>query len=210
MPLQRRNQFRLFLAITLTVTGILSLVFRSHLAPMAEKLICTQVDNQASDVINAAIAQMLSVGEISYEKMISIDKDRQGNVTAVRTNVAEINRLKTSVLAQADRMLTGLSTEELSIPVGSVIFPEFFSGKGPFVPVRVIAVRSSDAVFRNEFEQAGINQTLHRITIDIHVRVTVLTWSGTLEIPVDSAVLAAETVIVGTVPTTYFGMEDRP
>jgi hypothetical protein len=107
-------------------------------------------------------------------------------------------------------MLTGLSTEELSIPVGSVIFPEFFSGKGPFVPVRVIAVRSSDAVFRNEFEQAGINQTLHRITIDIHVRVTVLTWSGTLEIPVDSAVLAAETVIVGTVPTTYFGMEDRP
>ena len=210
MPLQRRNQFRLFLAITLTVTGILSLVLRSHLAPMAEKLICTQVDNQASDVINAAIAQMLSVGEISYEKMISIDKDRQGNVTAVRTNVAEINRLKTSVLAQADRMLTGLSTEELSIPVGSVIFPEFFSGKGPFVPVRVIAVRSSDAVFRNEFEQAGINQTLHRITIDIHVRVTVLTWSGTLEIPVDSAVLAAETVIVGTVPTTYFGMEDRP
>ena len=210
MPLHRRNQFRLVLAITLTVTGILSLVVRSHLAPMAEKLICTQVDNQASDVINAAIAQMLSVGEISYEKMISIDKDRQGNVTAVRTNVAEINRLKTSVLAQADRMLTGLSTEELSIPVGSVIFPEFFSGKGPFVPVRVIAVRSSDAVFRNEFEQAGINQTLHRITIDIHVRVTVLTWSGTLEIPVDSAVLAAETVIVGTVPTTYFGMEDRP
>lgn len=208
MTLQKRNQFRFILAITLSTMGILSLVFRSRLAPMAEELICTQVDNQASDVINAAIAERLSAGEIAYDRMVSIEKDRQGNVTAVRTNVAEINRLKTSVLAQVDHMLHNLSTEELSIPVGSVLFPEFFSGKGPFVPVRVLAVRSSDAVFRNEFSGAGINQTLHRITIDIHVRVTILTWTGTLEIPVDSAVLAAETVIVGTVPTTYFGMED--
>ena len=207
MSLKRRNRIRVFLAVCLILAGVSMLIFRSRLAPLAEELIQTQVDNQASDVINGAIGELIADGDIAYDRMITVEKDRQGNVTAVRTNVGEVNRLKTAVLERVDRMLTNLSTEELSVPVGSVILPELFSGEGPFVPVRVLAVRSSDAVFRNSFTSAGINQTLHQITIDIHVKVTILTWTGTVEVPVDSAVLVAETVIVGTVPTTYFGTE---
>jgi len=116
--------------------------------------------------------------------------------------------MKTNVLKRVDARLRNLSQEELSVPIGNVLLPELFSGQGPKIPVRVLAVRTSDAVFRNSFTDAGINQTLHQIYIDIHVVITVMTWSGTVEIAVDSAVLAAQTVIVGTVPTTYFGMED--
>ena len=207
MSLERRNRIRSLSAVILILFAIGMLLFRSRLAPMAEELIVTQVDNQASDVINAAIGELIANGDIAYDRMVTVEKDRQGNVTAVRTNVAEVNRLKTSVLERVDHMLTNLSTEELSVPVGSVLLPELFSGEGPFVPVRVLAVRSSDAVFRNSFTSAGINQTLHQITIDIHVKVSILTWSGNLEVPVDSAVLVAETVIVGTDTATYFGME---
>jgi len=207
MSLERRNRIRTLVTVTLILFAIGMLLFRSRLAPMAEELIVTQVDNQASDVINAAIGELIANGDIAYDRMVTVEKDRQGNITGVRTNVAEVNRLKTAVLERVDHMLTNLSTEELSVPVGSVLLPELFSGEGPFVPVRVLAVRSSDAVFRNSFTSAGINQTLHQITIDIHVKVSILTWSGNLEVPVDSAVLVAETVIVGTVPTTYFGME---
>ncbi len=207
MSLERRNRIRTLGALALILMGAMMLLFRSRLAPMAEELILTQVDNQASDVINAAIGELIADGNIAYDRMITVEKDHQGNVTAVRTNVAEINRLKAAVIERVDRMLTNLSTEELSVPVGSVLLPELFAGEGPFVPVRVLAVRSSDAVFRNSFTSAGINQTLHQITIDIHVKVSILTWTGNLEVPVDSAVLVAETVIVGTVPATYFGME---
>ncbi len=208
MSLRRRNQLRTIVALLLIGVSLVSLLFRTRLGPLAEELICTQVDNQASDVINAAIARQIEQGEIDYDRMVHIEKNAQGQVTAVRTNVAEINRLKTSVLQQVDSMLHTLSHEELSVPAGSVFLPELFSGQGPYVPVRIMAVRTSDAVFRNAFTDAGINQTLHQIIIDIHVTITILTWSGTMEIPVDSAVLAAETVIVGTVPTTYFGLED--
>lgn len=209
MSPEQRNRIRLCLAAILIFSGLVMLAFRTKLAPFAEKLILTQVDNQASDVINGAIGELIADGHIAYDRMITVEKDAQGNVTAVCTNVAEVNRLKTAVLERVDRMLKTLSTEELSVPVGSVILPELFSGEGPFVPVRVIAVRSSDAVFRNSFTGAGINQTLHQITIDIHVKVTILTWTGTVEVPVDSAVLVAETVIVGTVPTTYFETEAK-
>ena len=210
MTLEQRDRIRSILTVVLLLTVGLTLLFRLRLAPMAEQLIATQVDNQASDAINAAIDEQITSGEIDYARMITAEKDAQGNVTALHTNIAEINRLKTSILKRVDEKLENLSMEELSVPIGSVLLPELLSGRGPKIPVRVLAVRTSDAVFRSSFESAGINQTKHSITIDIHVVITILTWTGTREIAVDSAVVAAETVIVGTVPTTYFGMEELP
>lgn len=210
MTLAQRDRIRMILTVVLLLTVGLTLLFRLRLAPMAEQLIATQVDNQASDAINAAIDEQIVSGEIDYARMITIEKDAQGNVNALHTNIAEINRLKTSVLKRVDEKLENLSMEELSVPIGSVLLPELLSGRGPKIPMRVLAVRTSDAVFHSSFESAGINQTKHSITIDIHVVITILTWTGTQEIAVDSAVVAAETVIVGTVPTTYFGMEELP
>ena len=210
MTLAQRNRIRRIFAIVLLLTVGLTMLFRLRLAPMAERLMSTQVDNQASDAINAAIAEQIAAGEIDYARMITIEKDGLGNVTALRTNIAEINRLKTNVLQRVDEKLQNLSMEELGVPIGSVVLPELFSGRGPKIPVRVLAVRTSDAVFRSSFTGAGINQTKHSITIDVHVVITILTWTGTQEIAVDSSVVAAETVIVGAVPTTYFGMEELP
>ena len=206
----QRNRLRLIVAVTVIIISGLTLLFRIRLAPMAEQLIETQVDNQASDAINAAIADQIAEGEFDYDRMVTIEKDANGNVAAIRTNIGELNRLKTSVLKRMDEELEQLSMEQLGVPIGSVLLPELLSGRGPLVPVRVLAVRTSDASFRNSFQSAGINQTLHSIYIDIHVCITILTWTGTSEINVDSAVVAAETVIVGTVPTTYFGMEELP
>lgn len=208
MTLAQRHRLRMIFFTALVVITALTLLCRHELAPMAEKLIATKVDNQASDAINLAIGEQIAAGEIAYDRMVTVDKDLNGNVTAVRTNMEEINRLKSTVLLRVDEKLEQLSWEQLGVPIGSVLLPELFSGRGPDIPVRVLAVRTSDAVFRNEFSAAGINQTLHTVTIDIHVVITILTWTGTKDIAVDSAVIAAQTVIVGTVPTTYFGLEE--
>lgn len=207
MTLEQRNRFRALTAAGLLLVVFLTLLFRFRIAPMAERLIETQVDNQASAAINAAIRDRLAEGEIGYDRMVDLEKDAQGNVTAIRSNIGEINRLKTELLLSVDGALENLSTEELAIPAGSIFLPELFAGGGPEIPVRVLAARTSDAAFRNSFTDAGINQTLHSIFIDVHVNITVLTWTGTQEIAVTSSVVVAETVIVGAVPATYLGLE---
>ena len=53
-----------------------------------------------------------------------------------------------TLTARIDENLADLSVEELGIPVGSVVLPELFSGMGPRLVVRVLAVRTSDAAFR--------------------------------------------------------------
>ena len=208
MTLEQRNRLRKFLAWTVVIMAAISLLLRLWYAPLAKRMMDRQVDNQASDAINAAIAEQISAGDFDYDRMVTIEKDRNGCVTAIRTNMEEMNRLKTGVLMQIDRRLSNLSMEHMGLPVGSILFPDIFSGKGPEIPMAVLAVRTTDASFRSDFTDAGINQTLHSIWIDIQVNITVMAWTGTWEVTVDSSVIAAQTVIVGTVPTTYFGMED--
>ena len=210
MTFERRDKLRCTLAVVLTVIAALTLLIRLYLAPQAQRLIETQVSNQASAAINAAIAEQIAAGKLEYADMVTVEKDRNGAVTAIRTNMERINLLKTGILDCIDEKLDNLSLEELGVPIGSVLLPELFSGRGPLIPVRVLAVRTSDAIFRNDFSAAGINQTRHSIYIDIHVTVTILTWTGTHDVLVDATVAAAETVIVGTVPATYFGMEELP
>lgn len=210
MTLEQRDRFRLLAAAALVALVGFVMLLRVRFRPLADGLMQTQLDNQASSAINEAIQEQISDGEIDYDKMVTIEKDAAGNVTAMRANIGEINFLRTRILTRIDEKLMDLSIEELGVPVGSVVLPELFSGRGPNLPVRVIAVRTSEAAFRNEFQEAGINQTLHRIFFDIHVVVTILSLEGRQEIPVESSVLVAETVIVGQVPTTYIDMEELP
>ena len=198
MTFVQRNRLRAALAVLLAAVSVLVLLTRLHYAPVLAQLAALQLDNQASAAINDAVQD--------YDKLVELEKDTQGNVTAVRSNVAGLNRFRTALTARIDENLADLSVEELGIPVGSVVLPELFSGMGPRLVVRVLAVRTSDAAFRNRFSTVGINQTLHQIFIDIHVTVTILSLAGTQELAVDVTVLAAETVIVGNVPSTYIGL----
>lgn len=193
----------------LTALAVLTLLSRRLLLPVADELMLAQVNNEASDAVNRAIDGQIAAGELTYDRLVTLEKDEAGNVTAILSNMAEINRLKTGILFRIDECLEGLSVEELSVPVGSIFLPELFSGRGPSLPVRVLAVRSSDAEFRNDFSSAGINQTLHRIMLDVSVEVTILSWTGTHDVTVTSSVAVAETVIVGSVPTTYFTREEN-
>ena len=189
MTFVQRNRLRAALAVLLAAVSVLVLLTRLHYAPVLAQLAALQLDNQASAAINDAVQDTLTAEEITYDKLVELEKDTQGNVTA-----------------RIDENLADLSVEELGIPVGSVVLPELFSGMGPRLVVRVLAVRTSDAAFRNRFSTVGINQTLHQIFIDIHVTVTILSLAGTQELAVDVTVLAAETVIVGNVPSTYIGL----
>ena len=96
-----------------------------------------------------------------------------------------------------------LDTSDIGIPLGSLFLPELLSGKGPAIPVRILSIRNSDASFVSHFSQAGINQTLHQVTMDVSIDVAVLVLGETSSFTVESEVVVAETVIVGQVPTTY-------
>ena len=92
---------------------------------------------------------------------------------------------------------------DIGSPLGSLILPQFFSGKGPHIPVHILSIRNSDASFASNFSQAGINQTLHQLTMVVSIDVAMLVLGKTSGFTVTSEVVVAETVIVGEVPQTF-------
>ena len=179
-------------------------LFRYQYSDDIRSLAQTQVRNSTSDLINDAIDKQIDQGNIQYDRIIYFEKNLDGQITALKTNMEEVNRLKTSILNYVNDEILALDTSELSIPVGSLVLPEFFSGRGPGIPIQVISIRNSDGSFQSYFTEAGINQTIHQLIMEVVVDVTVLVLGEAEEFTVSSHVVVAETVIVGQVPNTFF------
>ena len=196
-----RVRFLAVLVTLLAVWGFLGL--RGRLRPVVRSLAKTQVINTASDLINDAILRQIMEGQIQYDRIVYFEKDLNGRITALKTNMAEVNRLKTETLNLINDEIMAQDSTSLGVSLGSIILPEFFSGKGPQIPVRIMAIRNSDANFQSEFTEAGINQTLQQLRMDVIVDVTILVLGQTETFTVSSQMVVAETIIVGDVPATY-------
>lgn len=192
-----------YLCIVTIICILLLLAFRFRYYKAIFSLARTQVTNSTSDLINDAIDRQIELGNIQYDRMIYFEKDLDGRITAVKTNMSEVNRLKTDILNLINDEILSLDTTNLGIPLGSLVLPEFFSGKGPNIPIKIISIRNSDASFSSSFSEAGINQTLQQLTMHVQVDVTVLVLGETESFTVTSEVVVAETIIVGQVPETY-------
>ena len=179
------------------------LMLRSRYRDVIRDLAETQVKNTTSDLTNDAIAKQIAEGIIQYDRIVYFEKDLDGRITALKTNMSEVNRLKTDILNLINDEILALDTSDIGIPLGSLFLPELFSGKGPSIPVRILSIRNSDASFASSFSQAGINQTLHQVTMIVSVDVAVLVLGQTSSFTVNSEVVVAETVIVGDVPSTF-------
>ena len=190
--------FFLFVLL-LAAFGLLRSKYRAVIRDLAE----TQVKNTTSDLTNDAIARQIASGDIRYDRIVYFEKDLNGGITALKTNMSEVNRLKTDILNIINDEILALDNSDIGIPVGSLILPEFLSGKGPAIPVHILSIRNSDAVFTSHFTQAGINQTLHQLIMEVSIDIAVLVLGSTSSFTVTSEVVVAETVIVGDVPQTY-------
>ena len=189
------------LAFVLLAVGFFYL--REQYRDVLQELAETQVKNTTSDLTNDAIAKQISDGVIQYDRIVYFEKDLDGRITALKTNIGEVNRLKTDILNIINDEILALDNSDIGIPIGSIFLPEFLSGKGPVIPVHILSIRNSDANFASHFTQAGINQTLHQVKMEVSVDVAVLVLGRTTSFTMNSEVVVAETVIVGDVPDTF-------
>ena len=200
---RRIRRILYFLLAAFLTVSLGFLMLRSRYRDVIRDLAETQVKNTTSDLTNDAIAKQIDEGIIQYDRIVYFEKDLDGRITALKTNMSEVNRLKTDILNLINDEILALDTSDIGIPLGSLFLPELFSGKGPSIPVRILSIRNSDASFASSFSQAGINQTLHQVAMIVSVDVAVLVLGQTSSFTVNSEVVVAETVIVGDVPSTF-------
>lgn len=197
------------LAAVLLVGGVLfyaSHTVRPYLQTMAE----ARAQTLAALAVSHAVEQELSAEEITYDDLVSFEKDNNGRINAVKTNTVKLNQLRAALSDSILEYMGQKDNSEVSIPMGNLINGDLFSGRGPNLVFRLVPVGSVGTDMENVFTSAGINQTRHQILLRVHVKVEVLLPVTTAFAEVDTSVCIAETVIVGDVPESFTNVENDP
>lgn len=81
------------------------------------------------------------------------------------------------------------------------------AGRGPSVKIKVSSIGNIDTDLKSEFSSKGINQTLHRVYLQVKCQIDILTPFDNISRDITNQVLLAENVIVGNIPETYYNLE---
>lgn len=162
------------------------------------KSISTKISNEQATIV---------MSKYKYEDLCTISKDNNGNITMIKANVIPINEIISDVAIKIQEEFNKTDNSNFSIRLGSFTGSRLLSGKGPKVNIKMSTIGNLDTDLKSEFSSAGINQTLHKMYLQVECNVIILTPFNTMEEKISNQVLLAEAVIVGTTPNTYYNFD---
>lgn len=196
---KRNAVFIILICIVLTVVFALNHALRMKLRDIA----VYKCKNSATDMINNSIQNTLDDLDFTYSDLVEINKNSENEITSVSCVSSKINSLKTNISNEINKGFENQDKNGFSIAVGTISGINLFSGVGPDITVHFEKEGSVKTNIKSSFSSAGINQTLHRIYIEVSSDIVAVAAAGTYKSSVETEFLLAETVIVGEIPERY-------
>ncbi len=204
----RRAFFKVFLALlALLLVFLSSVVFVDRrLKPTMLQIAEARARVIATRAINGAINEK-TVRSMRYEDLYSIKTDTRGKIVFMQPNTGEINRLASETTIQVQEALKSIADERIRIPLGQVLGSQLFASFGPWIQVKIVPIGTVETFVRDKYEQAGINQTRHKLYMEVLGTVKIVVPLITSNVVVRTEVPLTEGIIVGEVPQVYLGID---
>lgn len=193
------------LCLVLVLIGVLC-YFNYVINPVILSMSEIKVKSLTQKAVNQAVYEVVNSGPV-YDDMIKISRNSDGLVTLISADATEINRLARDLVKLSEVKLSEISERGISIPMGTFSGMPIFVGRGPDVKIRLIPIGVISCSFRSEFRAAGINQTNHRIYVNINSNVSVVMPTQNQNIATTTELLLAESIIIGSIPSTYLNSD---
>ena len=193
----------IFIAIFIFCT----VYFLKNIVPTVMDSSIAQVRAITTNAINLAATTVIN-GGLTYDELFEVKKDNNGKITMIQANSPRINTIAREIANLAQANLDALGTQEISISVGTFTGLALLTGFGPDVTIKIVPIGTANCDFVSYFQSAGINQTLHKIYIDVYADVNIITPIDEPTVQVKAEILVCENVIVGEVPEFYLNMSD--
>lgn len=204
-PKRRRERGSLLLSalVGLSMACLLIHAFNTTLRPQLLAFTEVQVRNRLNQLSSQVVSQVMQDQSLTYSELVVLRTGQGGEVSTMSVDSQKLNLLRAQVMEQITEQILALDTTDLGIPLGLLTGIDILSAAGPKLPVRVTSVASATGLFRNEFTNAGINQTLHRIVLDVTITARLLLPVGITETAITIPVYITEAIVIGQVPQTY-------
>ncbi len=188
--------------LALLLTGYI--IIDNAIKPTILSLSESKLRAVAVKAMNDAVRETVGESGISYSDLTHIEKDDTGRISLISVNTTLVNKLgaKTALAAQDKIMSAG--EQGISIPIGTILGGQILTGRGPSIVVKFEPVGSVTTEFMTQFEEAGINQTRHKIFLVLNASVRIMIGNVSQTAEISTQVLISDTIIIGDVPQSYF------
>ena len=202
----KRVKIRLFFLL-ICLIFIISLVI-IYLNKIVNPIILNYCEGEISNILvdsaNLSISNSFSADE--YKSLINIKYDSSGNIASIESNSLLINKISNNLAVLTQKEIDKRSIVGINIPLGTCSGIGFLSGKGNKINFSISPIGDVLCSFHTIFEGAGINQTSHKIYVDIESEISLILPFTSKRIKRDISFLISECIIVGKVPDTYLGI----
>mgnify|MGYP000625105161 CR=1 FL=1 len=207
MKARKRHFKKWFVLLLLVLVAVGYIVIDEAIRPTILSLSEARLRAIAVKAMNEAVRETVGSG-VTYTDLINIQKDSEGNITLVSANAVLMNNLAANTAIAAQEKILNIGEQGIKIPIGTILGGQLMSGRGPSIIVRVEPVGSVTTDFMTEFEDAGINQTRHKIYLVLNATVRILIGNSAQTVEISSQVLISETIIIGDVPQSFVEVDN--
>ena len=209
--MQKRRRFIHRRIALLFLIPLLLLVFLIvQYRPLMLDSACNLARSTAIEIINQTVCDMLAEADVRYEDLIDVTYNEQGNIRALRANAARINRVKSETVLAIKQAFSDHDVQTVGVPIGTLCGFTMLSALGPSLPCRSLLLALPRAELSYHFDGAGINQTLHSITMTVTVPMSVTLPLQDRDFEITSTFLIGETILLGDVPDAYTNVISDP
>ncbi len=198
---KRRRRILFCLTTVLLAAGAALWYVNAGLRPVLEGLATARVESAAAWAMNEAILEVL--GGDSAGALLSARESREGHISLLTADAGKLNLLAADCAAAAQKRIADLGEQGVSVALGTLSGVPLLAGLGPRLSFRFTPVGMVQSSFHSEFRSAGINQTLHRITLQLSASVRIILPGRACSLTVTAQAPVSENVIVGDVPEAY-------
>ena len=193
------------IVLILAIACITIKIILGAVLPIFDTLCENRAKSIATIVSNEQATNVMKLH--TYDELFSLEKDHEGNITMIRSNVIPINEIISDVANKIQEEIDNRGRENIEIALGSFTGFKLLAGRGPGVKITISSVGDVETDLRSEFTAQGINQTLHRVYLQVKCEVNILTPFDNISREITNQVLLMENVIVGHIPNTYYNLE---
>lgn len=204
-PQNRKIRNSIFLIVVISVITVFAIL--RAINPIIDALCIDKAKNLATVISNKQATQIMN--EYKYEDFVNVVRDSNGDITLIQTNTKNINEVISDIPNKIVEEMEKQSESYISIHLGSVLGNTVFSALGPEIHIKIENVGNVVTKLESEFISEGINQTMHRIYLNIECEATILTPYNTITQKIENQVLIAESVIIGNIPNAYYNIERK-
>lgn len=194
-----------FIIFIIVIFDILIVFFDKRVMPQVTEIAIMMAKTQTLNIINEKSVTILSQ-DFKYDEMVKIEKDNQGNIILMQADTAKLNYIASKLSTECNAELSNMKNSEIKVPLGWMSDKSAFYSLGPKITVQIEPIGNIVTSYESKFESAGINQTRHKIYLNVDAKIKLKLPLKDQNTEVETQVPVSDTIIVGKIPNTTIGL----